>query len=331
MKKTFNLLSVLMVAVLMALSCSPNKVDSDVKKESLLVVTESEKIGIKKIGISLYYQKDEWYVGVYDEFKKQGEERGYEIYLTDADADFQKQVEDIENLVNQGVDLVMLAPVSDDAIVSIIDDVRANDIPVLAYGTQPAGGDYFSYVGWDVFQTGYDLGKTAVEYIKSNLDGKANVVMLEVPTLENLRFRAEGFRASLDESGLDINYIATENYEGDREKAMNKMETIIQKGDQIDIVFAAQDPGAFGARAAVESAGISCKIFSCGGYGDEVYNAFADNDPYIYADIIVSPYLFVKGIYEALDSYVAGNDIETVYNISIDVCTAQNYKEVWGE
>src|SRR5699024_9244695 len=86
----------------------------------------------KRIGISLYYQKDEWYVGVSDEFEKQGAERGYEVFVTDADADFSKQLEHIENLQSQGVDMMCIAPVDDNGIVSTIDELVAAGTPVLA-------------------------------------------------------------------------------------------------------------------------------------------------------------------------------------------------------
>jgi ABC-type sugar transport system substrate-binding protein len=128
---------------------------------------------IKSIGISLYYQRDEWYVGVYEEFEKQGKARGFTVYQTDADGNSQKQVEQVENLISQQVDLMMIAPVDDNGVVSLIEQVRQAGIPVLAYGTQPGGGDYFTFVGWDVYQTGFDLGKEAAQYIKTSLGGKA--------------------------------------------------------------------------------------------------------------------------------------------------------------
>jgi ribose transport system substrate-binding protein len=283
----------------------------------------------KSIGISLYYQKDEWYVGVREEFEKQGKVRGFQVYLTDADGNFQKQVEQVENLISQQVDIMMIAPVDDNGIVTLIEQVRKADIPVFAYGTQPAGGDYFTYVGWDVYQTGMDLGKVAAEHIRTRLGGRANVVILGVPEMENLRLRADGFKAALQ--GLNVTYVAEEAYAGLRDQAMSKMETILQKNNKIDVVFAAQDPGAFGARSALEAAGVNAKIYSCGGYGQEIYDVFVANDKYIVGDIIVSPYFFVKGIYEALDKYLAGQSISKVYNIPIAVCTSTNYKEIWGE
>jgi ribose transport system substrate-binding protein len=284
---------------------------------------------IKSIGISLYYQKDEWYVGVHDEFEKQGKARGFQVYLTDADGNSQKQVEQVENLISQQVDLMMIAPVDDYGVISLIDQVRSLDIPVLAYGTQPAGGDYFTFVGWDVYQTGLDLGKEAADYIKTKLGGKANVVILGMPEMENLRLRADGFKAAL--KGLDVTFVAEEGYEGLRDQAMSKMETILQRNSKIDVVFAAQDPGAFGARSALEAAGVNAKVYACGGYGDEIHDIFVTNDKYIVGDIIVSPYVFVKGIYDALDKYMNGQPLDKVYNIPIEVCTSANYKQIWGE
>jgi ABC-type sugar transport system substrate-binding protein len=238
-------------------------------------------------------------------------------------------VEQVENLISQQVDLMMIAPVDDNGVVSLIDQVRDADIPVLAYGTQPSGGDYFTFVGWDVYQTGLDLGKLAADYIKTSLGGKANVVILGVPEMENLRLRADGFKAAL--KNLDITYVAEEAYEGLRDVAMSKMETILQKTTQIDVIFAAQDPGAFGARSALEAAGVNAKIYACGGFGNEIYDIFATNDKYIVGDIIVSPYLFVKGIYEALDTYMRGQNLDKVYYIPIEVCTSSNYKSIWGK
>ncbi len=287
--------------------------------------------GAKKIGVSLYYLKDEWYVGVSDEFAKQGEERGYEVFITDADADFTKQLEHIENLQSQGVDLMCIAPVDDNGIVSTIDDLVAAGTPVLTYGTCPSGGDFFSFVGWDVYDTGYNLGLKAGEYINNELGGKGNVAMLVVNSLENLIQRGQGFKAGLDASGCDYTIVAEQDYDGDRDKAMTTMESILQTGETIDVIFTAQDPGAFGARAALEASNTVAKIYSCGGFGDEIYEALSTNDEYIVADIIVSPYLFVKGIYDCIDDYYAGKTVEKEYLVDIAVCTYDNYKEVYGE
>ena len=292
---------------------------------------EKTEEAAKKIGVSLYYLKDEWYVGVSDEFKKQGAERGYEVFVTDADADFTKQLEHIENLQSQGVDLMCIAPVDDNGIVSTIDDLVAAGTPVLAYGTCPAGGDFFSYVGWDVYQTGYDLGLEAGKYINESLGGKANVAMLVVLSLENLKMRSDGFKAGLDASGCEYTIVAEQDYDGDRDKAMTAMESILQMGETVDVVFSAQDPGAFGARAALEATDVDARIYSCGGFGDEIYEALSTDDKYIAADIIVSPYLFVKGIYDCIDEYYAGNAVEKEYLVDILVCTHENYKEVYGE
>jgi ABC-type sugar transport system substrate-binding protein len=235
----------------------------------------------------------------------------------------------VENLISQQVDLMMIAPVDDNGVVSLIEQVRQAGIPVLAYGTQPGGGDYFTFVGWDVYQTGFDLGKEAAQYIKTSLGGKANVVILGIPETENHRLRAEGFKKGLE--GVNVTYVAEEGYGSLRDEAMSKMETILQKNSQVDIVFAAQDPGAFGARSALEAAGVNARIYACGGYGEEIYDAFVNNDKYIAADIIVSPYLFVKGIYDALDKYMKGEPLDKVYNIPIGVCTSANYKQIYGE
>ncbi len=304
--------------------------ETQASTEAPAEISEGSGDAGKKIGISLYYRKDEWYVGVSDEFEKQGKERGYEVFVTDADGNPQNQVEQVENLIEQKIDLMAIAPVDDNGVVSIIDNLRSQEIPVLAYGTKPAGGDFFTFVGWDTYQLGVQLGENCAEYIKNQLGGKANVAMLVIPSMENLKLRSDGFKKALDDSGLDITYVNEQNYDGLRDKALSVMENMIQSNGDIDVVFAAQDPGAFGARTALEAAGVNAKIWSGGGYGEEIYDIFDANDEYIYADYIVSPNLFVAGIYDAIDKYFAGETLEPEFMIEFPVTTVENYKAVWG-
>jgi ribose transport system substrate-binding protein len=287
----------------------------------------------KKLGFAHYYRKDSWNAEVWDEIVEQGKELGYEVYINDGDANSQKQIEQIENMVSQGVDMMCICPIDNKGIVATIDSLRTQNIPVLCYAIPPEGGDVFCYVGWDFKAQGTVIGKEAAQYIKENLGGKANIAMLDVPDSEDLAVRAVAFKEELEKEGIEATYIAAQNYKSQPDLAVTVMENVLQKSEKIDIVYTAQEAGALGARSALQAAGSEAKIFSAGGgTGGEIYDIMASENDNFVAQVIVAPKLYVKAIYESIDQYFKDpTGVPKVVNAELVVLSHKNYKEVYGE
>ena len=103
-----------------------------------------------------------WFVAVKDSAIATAKEKGYNINFLVADGDPAKQSQQIDDLITQGVDVLVVDPVDTTAI--ILDIQRAVDagIPVIAVGAAPSGeAPILTTISDNAYQVGYGAGEYA--------------------------------------------------------------------------------------------------------------------------------------------------------------------------
>ena len=118
-------------------------------------------------------------------------------------------------------------------------------------------------------------------YAKEKLNGKVKIGLITFTTLPHTKARSDAFVEELEkELGAEnIEYVFTQDFDQSRESATNLVTNNIAK--PMDVIWAPVDNGAFGAKIALENAGIEGTIvISAGGWGKETFTTINDNDPY---------------------------------------------------
>jgi ribose transport system substrate-binding protein len=103
-----------------------------------------------------------WFVAVKDSAIATAEEKGYTINFLVAEGDPAKQSQQIDDLITQGVDVLVVDPVDTTAV--ILDIQRAVDagIPVVAVGAAPSGeAPILTTISDNAYQVGYGAGEYA--------------------------------------------------------------------------------------------------------------------------------------------------------------------------
>ena len=96
------------------------------------------------------------------------------VYYEFADGDATKQLGQVENLLTKGVDALMLQPLSESAMVNVVEKAYAECIPVIIFGSSVLTDKYVSYVDRDNYAGGY----TIAEWMCKAMDGKGKVVSI---------------------------------------------------------------------------------------------------------------------------------------------------------
>lgn len=120
----------------------------------------------KKVGIAMPTQSlERWNRdGAY--LKEQFEAAGYEAILTYSDNKNDQQVNDIDNLLSQGVDLLIICAIDGDGLNTVMDRAAEEGVPVISYD-RLIGNDAVSYyVSFDNYTVGTLQGK----FVESALD-----------------------------------------------------------------------------------------------------------------------------------------------------------------
>lgn len=185
--------------------------------------------------------------GVEDEADRIG---GIDVVVLDSQDDSTRELSNMEDLITQGVDLILINPTDSDAVGEAIAKANEADIPVITLDRSASSGDVITHIASDNVAG----GKLAGEYIIEQLGDAANVVELEgIPGASAAVERGEGFNEVI--AGTDITVVARQTANFDRAEGLSVMENILQAQSEIDAVFAHNDEMALGAIEAIESAG----------------------------------------------------------------------------
>lgn len=96
--------------------------------------------------------------------QEQFESAGYEVELTYSDNDVTQQVNDIENLISDGVDLLIVAAIDGESLTTVLDSADEAGIPVISYDRlimNTKAIDY--YVSFDNYTVGVLQGQYVID------------------------------------------------------------------------------------------------------------------------------------------------------------------------
>lgn len=206
---------------------------------------ESDGDGTVKIGVSISTLNNPFFVTLRDSIEELAEEKEYEVEIVDAQDDSAKQVNDIEDLMQQDVDYLIVNPTDSSAVSGSVETANAEDIPVITIDRSVESGEVAAFIASDNVEGG-ELG---AQYIVDELGEGAKVAELEgVPGASATRERGEGFQNVAEES-LEVVTSQTANF--NRSEGLDVTQNILQANSDIQAIFAHNDEMALGALEAL--------------------------------------------------------------------------------
>ncbi len=245
MKRLASTLLILLLVVGMVAGCGSTQPQQQ-DQQSQGQKTEEQK----KIGLVVSTLNNPFFVTLKDGAQKKADELGYQLVVLDSQNDSSKELSNVQDVLQQGISLLMINPVDSDAVVNAIKLANDAKIPVITLDRSASGGEVVTHIASDNVAG----GKMAGDYIVKQLNGKGKVVQLEgIPGASAARERGQGFADAV--KGTQIEVVASQTAEFDRTKGMNVMDNILQAQPEINAVFAQNDEMALGALQSIETAG----------------------------------------------------------------------------
>ena len=199
--------------------------------------------------------------------QKELEAAGYEVDLQYASNDVQTQISQIENMINSGCDVLVVAAIEASSLGEAMDMAAEQNIPVIAYDRLIMNTDAVSY--YATFDN-YKVGTVQGEYIEKELDlaNATETYTMEItagdPGDNNAGFFYQGAMDVLQpyidngtievKSGqIEFSEVATAQWA--TETAQNRMENILSSyyadGTNLDICLCSNDSTALGVENAL--------------------------------------------------------------------------------
>ena len=218
-----------------------------------VTVSAAEKKDKYVIGMSQCNLGEPWRVAMNDQIAMAAEKYPeFEVIYADAAQDNSKQIADIENFVQMGVDLIITSPNEATPLTNAVSAAYDAGIPVILLDRKIDGDKYTQFIGAD----NVDMGRIAGEYVADTLLPDGGKVC-EIKGLEGTSGgidRDNGFREGIKKNDK-IEIVAVNNADWLREKAITVAEEMLQTNDDIDLFLALNDSMAEGAYIAAKNAG----------------------------------------------------------------------------
>jgi ribose transport system substrate-binding protein len=228
--------------------------DNGQKTDSPATETETKTI---RIGFSQVTTAEPWRVLFNREMRAEAaKHENIELVIADGQDRTEKQVADVETFIRQRMDVIMISPKESAGLTGAVEQASAAGIPVFVLDRGVATENYAQFVGANNLEIGQMAGRYVVDLLGG--EGAASGKIVEIwggmgstPAQE----RHQGFAEFVDaEPGIE-RLVDRQDADWKQDRAYNIMSTALKGHSEIDLVYAHNDPMAFGAYLAAKDAG----------------------------------------------------------------------------
>jgi len=199
-----------------------------------------------------------------DIFVETAEKLGAKVLVQSANGDDAVQLSQAENLIAQGVDVLVILPHNGKVMGSIVEEAHANGIPVIAYDRLLMDCDLDWYISFDNVR----VGELQAEYLISKKDNGRFFLLGGSPTDNNAFLFRKGqmniLQPYIDSGAVEV---VGDQWAKDwlPQEAMNIIENALTaNNNEIDVIVASNDSTSGGAIEALADQGLAGKVFISG-------------------------------------------------------------------
>jgi ribose transport system substrate-binding protein len=298
----------LLAAVILA-GCSLDQKGGSSNEDSKDSGSKDDKV---KVGLSISTLNNPFFVTLKEGAEKKAKEEGVDITTVDAQNDPAKQVSDVEDLIQKGIDVLLINPTDSAAITAAIESANSAGIPVITVDRSAEGGEVVAHIASDNAAG----GKMAGEFLAEKLGASGKVIELEgIPGSSAARERGKGFNEAIAAaSGIEV--VAKQPANFDRSQGLSVMENLLQSNKDIQAVFAHNDEMALGAVEALKAAGLNVIVVGFDATDDAVK---AVEDGRMAATVAQKPEMIGQQAIETAIEVKNGNKVEEFIPVELEL------------
>lgn len=279
-----SLLSIIMVG---CSSETDNKTDEETKDS---VKTEDIKLAYVSMNLD-----NPWNIMVKQGFEDAAEELGVQYVSIDSQYKVDKQINDLETLINDNYSGIMFTPIDPNSTQGLVETAKEQGIATSSIAQQQDNVHLIYTL--DEYDYGFTIGKQAGEWITENLGGEGKVAIISQDNVESVIPRGNGVEDALKEFAPNVEIVSRQA--GDTlERGMDIIESVLAQHPDLNVVVATNDSGGIGGYQAMVTnnvVGDDRAVFS-GDATAEALQYIGDADSIYRGTVDLFPY---KGGYES--------------------------------
>lgn len=258
--------------------------------------------GAKRVAVVVSTLNNPWFVVLAETARDRARELGYDATIFDSQNDPAKESAHFDNLVSSGYAAVLFNCTDASGSIANVRRAKTAGIPVFCMDREITANDAaVSQILSDNYTGCVALGQYFVEQVG---ESGRYIELLGLVADTNTWNRSKGFHSVVDRyPGLKM--VAQQSAEFDRSKALEVLESLLQRNPDIDAVFCGNDAMALGAYQALLAAGKAgrVKVFGFDG-ADDAVKAVAEGK--LTATAMQFPKVMARTAAENADKYLKG-------------------------
>ncbi|MBW3625276.1 MAG: substrate-binding domain-containing protein [Armatimonadetes bacterium] len=244
------------VAFSLLAGCAPNETPPP---ETTTPATKAEGTGTAGetylVGMSQANKGEPWRQAMNDQIAAAAAKHpNMKVVFADAAQNNAKQVADVENFLQQGIDLLIISPNEAAPLTDVVAKAHDKGIPVIVLDRKVNGEKYAMWIGADNQKIGELAGNRVATWCREQNLNPCNV--LEIRGLEGstpAKERGDGFREGI-KTNPAVKIVASQNADWLREKAISVSQTMLQAHPGAHVIYAHNDPMAEAALISAQNA-----------------------------------------------------------------------------
>lgn len=286
----------------------------------------------KKVGITFSDLSNPVWAELVKEAERYGKEMGLEITYVDAQSDTGKQVTQVENFIQNGMDAIIICAVESNAIADVTKKAMDEGIYVVGY-TQTLDNCNAQYLV-DPYNTGYACGERAAKWINENYKDEAVVEwgLMDLPTFPEIIDRANGIKDGIAENAPNAKLVATAPALT-AEEGLSNAENFLQANPDMKVIACIGGGGSVGGNEGLKTTTTdfaSVGLFGIDATEQEIQNIM-NGDPQKSSISLGGGKAHARALVDMSAALLNGETIEKDQFMPIEVIDSTNAQAYWDE
>lgn len=198
-----------------------------------------------------------------------------QLDIRNADNDSKRQQEDVRYFINNGYDLIILAPNESEPLVGVVEEAKAKGVPVVTFDRRISSDSFTAHMEVD----NYALGKGVVKYAGTLTKTPLKIIEIRGPiSASPAQLRHEGFKDGLkDYPNMEV--VASVYGNWDNVRAAELTDSLLDIYPDVNMIFAHTDHMALGASDILKKRGRNdVAVFGIDGFPDQGLKGVSEGD-----------------------------------------------------
>lgn len=304
----FGIIAAVVTAALILVACKKSvgtPEDNASVSETPEDIEEKQEI---RIGFSAIDMENPYFITLESAVKEVLGEEEYKLVTKDPGTDPDKQADQIQEMIEEGIDAIILSPVNWEKITPSLEALHTAGVKIINVDTQVKEMDYVdAYIGSNNVEAGYICGEDLIERCPEG--GK--VAILECPTQNSINDRITGFEEAIALAPKGFEVVERVDTNGEFEKALGAAKEILTKHPDVSAIMCGNDQLAVAAKTAVNLAGLKTVVIYGVDGSPDIKKELKKADGQIAGTAAQSPINIGKTAAKTAVAMLNGEDYET--------------------